>query len=105
MQEPEITREVKTEWLKWIVTTLGSALATTALGAWYMATTLSGINEHLTRLDNGQQDIMAQHQALSWQLDTVKANQLIVITMLHDEHPDKVPLPDTSDRDGFRPTK
>jgi len=89
-------------WKMWLLGVLGSALTTTALGAWYMSSTLTGINEHLKRLDDGQQDIMAQHQGLANQMETVKSNQIVVITFLHDKYPDIVPLPDTSEHDGFQ---
>ena len=96
-------------WKMWLLGVLGSALTTTALGAWYLSGTLTGINAHLKRLDDGQQglvvgqrDIMAQHQGLANQMETVKSNQIVVITFLHDKYPDIVPLPDTSEHDGFQ---
>jgi hypothetical protein len=70
-----------------------------------MSATLTGIDAHLQRLDNGQTEIMEQHQALSEQVEVVRSNQIVVITLLHDAYPDKVPLPDTSLHDGFRPDK
>jgi hypothetical protein len=93
------------DWLKWTVSALVSALTTTALGAWYMSATLTGINDHLQRLDSGQQTIMQEHQSISDQMYSTQQQLLIVVTMLHDQNPDKVPLPSTGTHDGFETQK
>jgi hypothetical protein len=99
--EPKTNSEGMAEWMKWGISALVSALTTTALGAWYMSATLTTINDHLDRLDSGEKAIMEQHAALSDQIYTINEEQNIVITLLHDEHTSRIPLPSPSKHDGF----
>lgn len=101
MADTETDREGTADWVKWGISALVSALTTAALGAWYMSAALTGINDHLQRLDDDQKAIMNEHMAISDEIFTLDQEQNIVITLLHDEHPSKIPLPSPSKRDGF----
>ncbi len=97
------------EWVRWIAGILGSALVTTACGAWYISATLAGINNHLRQLDDGQQRldsgqaaIMEQHQVLSDQIYTMDQRAMIIDTFLHDQFPERIPLPNPGIHDGFQ---
>jgi hypothetical protein len=99
--DPVVYRKGMAEWVKWLVPILASALLTSGLWVWLLAARLTGIDDHLGRLDAGQQAIMSQHQVLSDQIYSMDQRAIIIDTFLHDQFPDKIPLPATGVHDGF----
>ena len=96
------------EWVRWLLGSLGSALVTTAMLASYLTARFTTIDDDLKALHNEQgqlhqadQNIMDQHGLLAHQITQVQEQIIVLATILHAEHPDKVPIPATGDHDGF----